>query len=324
MPQHVAVVFVHGIQAENLNFADGMKAKLRGKIPRKLREYVEFQSVFWAGTVRAQQQRFMDRAANDYDIDPSQMRRFFVEGLGDAAAYQKTRSRRNSAYYAIQDCITSTLSQLELSHPDRPVIFVGHSLGCHIISSYAWDLNWLKQKTPEEIEAEGDPELKKLALELRDASPLRRLDTFAGFVTMGSNMPLFTFTFGPERVYPITSIRPDMERMGVTPAFPGRGLAPGVAAKARWLNFFSKHDLLGFPLKSLNNAYRNEARLLDIPVRSESWFSALSPTYRFVSAHSGYWTNSTVVRETANLIQAIIEAPGAAQAAEPGARAAAE
>lgn len=311
MPRDVAVVFVHGIQAENINYAKPMQAKLEAKIARPLRRYVAFLPVFWAKAVRQRQQQYLDSARNEAHLPITDLRRFFVEGLGDAAAYQKTRSWDNSAYYKIQQCLTDELAELGAAGPQRPLIFIGHSLGCHIISSYAWDINLLKQATAKEMEEETEAPRRELALRLRDASPFRRLDTLAAIVTMGNNMPLFTFNFGPTRVFPITRLRPELEQRGLASAFPGAALPEGVKKEARWLNFYSTADALGYPLKPLNKAYSDEARIDDIPVRTGGPLSDVLPIMDLISAHTGYWTNATVVKRTAELIERIIEAPDA-------------
>ena len=74
-------------------------------------------------------------------------------------------------------------------------------------------------------------------------------------------MPLFTFTFGPDRAF---RSHPIPARSDLKPAFHGTALPPALSDKARWLNFLQQAgDLLGFPqLKPLNPpAYGNEQRL---------------------------------------------------------------
>jgi len=191
--------------------------------------------------------------------------------------------------------------------PNRPLIFIGHSLGCHIISSFAWDLNTIKQWNEGRI-AKEDEEVAKFAAYLKDGSPFRRLDTLAGLVMMGCNMPLFTFTFGHKAVFPITRSRGE----GETPAFPGKALDDKTLSVARWLNYYSRNDLLGFPLKPLNDAYACEPLLSDIEVASEGLLRRLASNifapiaaYR---AHVGYWTHRKVLRGAAGLIAAIVNA----------------
>jgi hypothetical protein len=54
-------------------------------------------------------------------------------------------------------------------HKNTPLVFIGHSLGSHIISSYVWDLNRLKQKSEDEIESEDD-QVRDLYEEMKHAT----------------------------------------------------------------------------------------------------------------------------------------------------------
>ena len=56
---------------------------------------------------------------------------------------------------------------------------------------------------------------------MKHATDFRRLDTLAGLVTFGSNIPLFTFTFGAARIYPLTRAPSDDAGGTLKPAFPG-------------------------------------------------------------------------------------------------------
>jgi len=307
MPRNVAVLFVHGIHANDFEFATPMRELLVNALPRNLRPYVRWRSIFWADVVRGRSYGYLYQAITTAKIVDNQYRRLVVEGLGDAAAYQKTRNRENSAYFQIQHRITQTLKEIDSAEdPSRPLVFIGHSLGCHIISSYAWDTSRLAQMSDEEVARWDDAAVLELVSELRQCTPFCRLGTFAGFITIGTNMPLFTFTFGPDRVFPITRSRD----AGLSPAFPGAALSPRQLAKARWLNFYSRNEILGYPLKPLNTAYYEEERLTDIEVYSEGYLRAklLPPVINATRAHLGYWTNPTVVHRSAELIADIISA----------------
>jgi hypothetical protein len=322
--QHVAVIFVHGIHGNVLDFAGKMERKLREQLADDLQPYLQFRSVFWADKVRGNQGDYYGAVQKTRSVRHRTLRKLVIETLGDAAAYQKTPNRQNSVYYAVHEKIGNAIGELDLpDHKDRPLILIGHSLGCHVISTFLYDLNKLKQSTKAEIRAEiADDELLAEWLgeweKLRPgkASPFRRLDTLAGIVTMGNNMPLFTFTFGPKRVRPIT-VAPEIRRVADDPdapkereihaAFPGAALPEPLRTNAQWLNFYSKRDLLGFPLKEL---YGHVARIHDIDVRSESpW---LIPWVWCYFAHTRYWTNRIVLRDTARLIRNVVEAPAQA------------
>ncbi|MET1046763.1 MAG: hypothetical protein ABWX70_08695 [Hyphomicrobium sp.] len=308
MAQPVAIVFVHGIHTFAPGYHAAMQAGIEARLPKRLREFVTFRSVFWAERVRQRQKEYLDAVAQKNLFAVTPYRSLVVQGLGDAAAYQKTKSYRNSCYYEIQSDIRSVLESLDDPElANRPLIFVGHSLGCHIISSFIWDVNTIKTWDDARLAKEGD-EIREFAGYLKNGSPFRRLDTLAGLVMMGSNMPLFTFTFGPSRILPITTSRDPSE----APAFPGKALDAESHSRARWLNFYSRNDLLGYPLKPLNDAYAAEPRLDDIEVASEGLLmrgvGILSQPLAAYRAHTGYWSNRRVIRGTANLISSIVTA----------------
>lgn len=263
----VAIVFVHGIHTFAPGYHASMQAAIEARLPKRVRDVATFRSVFWAERVRQRQKEYLDEVAKSRLFPVTPYRSLVVQGLGDAAAYQKTKSYRNSCYYEIQSDIRAVLEALDgEGQPDRPLIFIGHSLGCHIISSFIWDVNTIKSWDDARLAQEGD-DIREFADYLKNGSPFRRLDTLAGLVMMGSNMPLFTFTFGPSRILPITTSRDP----NIAPAFPGRYLGADVRARTRWLNYYSRNDLLGYPLKPLNEAYANEPLLDDIEVASEGY-----------------------------------------------------
>lgn len=308
MARKIAVLFVHGIYNSSDDFHLPMKSRLEKALPANLRPYLDCEAANWAPIVRRHQSAYMDRLIKNRLVEDNDYRRMALQGLGDAAAYQKTQNYKNSSYYEIQAVVRAAIDRLDQrGEPDRPLVLIGHSLGCHILSTFAWDTYTMRRRMQDRDQG-GDGKMQEFASYLRDGSPFRRLETFAGFVTMGCNMPLFTFTFGPDRIVPITQARSPTEH----PAFPGIGLPAEIKRRARWLNFYSRNDLLGYPLKPLNGAYEAEPRITDIPVVSERmWRRALTaplPALATYSAHTGYWTHRPVIRETAQLLADLITA----------------
>lgn len=304
MPRDVSILFVHGINVSTQDYAQPAIERVRNKLPKTLRQHAKFGSAFWADIVRPHQRAFFERARGAAGLTRSAARTFALEGLGDAAAYQKTPKRYDAPYFRIQGKVREALLALDSeADPSRPLIVIGHSLGCHILSSFIWDVNNIKQA--KEADLAGDQLTQQFHKALLAGSPFQRLDTLAGIVTMGSNMPLFTFTFDRKDVMPITKARP-----GRTPAFPGGRLSPEIAQRARWLNFFSRNDLLGYPLKPLYELGDDHTLLQDIPVRSEGLLAsiAIPSPFNAIRAHTRYDRNRRVVRQTAKLIQDIIEA----------------
>ena len=305
MARPVSVLLVHGINVSSQDWADPLIGRIKDRLPRDLAAITHCEAAFWANICRPHQKNFLQRAQYAGDIRLNNSRRFALEGLGDAAAYQKTPRRFEAPYYLIQKRVREALDRLDAKDdPNRPLIVIGHSLGCHILSSFIWDVNNIKQLSASDIQQQ-DPLVEKFHDVLRSGSPFRRLDTLAGFVTMGSNMPLFTFTFERHDVTPITRARP-----GKAAAFPGAALTDAQKARARWLNYFSRNDLLAYPWRPLYNMKAEETALQDIHVCSEGWLksSPLFSPFNAIAAHTRYDRNAKVLQGTADLIRSIIEA----------------
>jgi hypothetical protein len=266
MPRHVAIVIVHGVLSDDTKFAGPMMQGLTRQL-EDINTFVHFRTVFWADQVRDHQGEYLGQVGAR--IKHKKLRRLVVEGLGDAAAYQKTNARENSVYYDVQDKIHEKIRDLDRQNQLQnrglcPLIFVGHSLGSHIVSSFVWDVNKLKQRPASYIKGHHDPAAVALWDELNaeGVTSFRRLETFAGVA-----------------------------------------LPSDLAGKARWLNFYSKRDVLGYPVKPLNNFFGEEPRIEDICVQSESPISKLIPYWSCYSAHTGYWTNKEVLDKTSALIR---------------------
>lgn len=334
MPRDVVVVFVHGIAVESTGYSQRMQKLIITALDRRARssgakenaaEYVDFREVFWADIVRDHQRNYLEYARKTGGLRPNWLHKLVIEGLGDAASYSKTQKFKNSAYYKIQKRLRDTISRAAGDrNDDRLLVVVAHSLGCQIVSTYAWDLHRIKAPDAKARIAalnDGAPsdsvtsemnEVYQSTLafieSLSEKSPFERLDTFAGLVTMGCNIPLFTFTFGPQFVYPITQTDDDK----CAPPFPGSGLDFGAYRKAKWLNYFSINDPLGYPLKPLNTRYEAEPLLSDHLVNSEGLLMRMACKLPFAgplasnAAHQGYWHNTTVAHGTAELIEGLV------------------
>lgn len=87
--QHVAVIFVHGIHGNVLDFAGKMERKLREQLADDLQPYLQFRSVFWADKVRGNQGDYYGAVQKTRSVRHRMLRKHVIETLGDAAAYQK-------------------------------------------------------------------------------------------------------------------------------------------------------------------------------------------------------------------------------------------
>jgi hypothetical protein len=146
---------------------------------------------------------------------------------------------------------------------------MAHSLGCHMISNYIWDIQRVREADREWIEELG---------------PFERMQTLAGMITFGCNIPLFTFAC--RRVVPI--------------AFPAKELPKAIRDKAKWLNFFDPDDVLGFPLKPINKAYDTVVDA-DIDINVGGIFTNWNPV-----SHNKYWEDKSMTKPVAQFLRTLL------------------
>lgn len=295
----IAVLIVHGITAECVGYSKNLRKRIIAGLPRRMRHEVQFFEVFWANRLRQQQNHYVQRAAELARLKVGPFRKIAIRGLGDAAAYQKGgASVRDTAYLQVQEELSQAMRSLDdPDRPLRPLILVGHSLGCHILSTFVWDTARLREVTPDRAAEPNFKEFRYVWEELTSetCSPFRRLETLAGIVTFGNNMPLFAFNLAPDKIVPITKARYSGE-----PLFPGRSLSPAQRSVARWINSYDVRDPLGYPLRPLNTDYENDL----IEDKKITNWTAITP----FGAHRAYWGNWTIARSAARLIRKILHA----------------
>lgn len=290
----IAVIIVHGITTQSVGYSRIFQQNVIRRLPARLRPEVQFFEVFWANRIRTQQSHYVQRAEEMANLKFGLFRTIALRGLGDAAAYQKGgASLRDTAYVQIQEELHHAVRTLDdPDRPLRPLVFVGHSLGCHIISSFIWDSDRLGRLPPERAAEPGLKGFRYVWEELasENATPFRRLETLAGIVTLGNNMPLFAFSLAPDKIVPIT-------KAGL---LPGRALSPERVHASRWINVYDGGDPLGYPLRALSLDYEDD-RIVDLRLSN---LGAVSP----VGKHTRYWSSHRVAAQTAGLIKAIVTA----------------
>lgn len=149
-----------------------------------------------------------------------------------------------------------------------PLLVAAHSLGSVIFCDHVWDEQ--KRRGPG-----------------RDA--LTRCETLAGFITFGSNIPLFTL--GLEQV---TSF-----------AFPPPKLPKALKGVAQWNNYFDRDDVLGYPLREISPSYAS-AVTADLELSVGGFLEQWNP-----AAHTAYWDDSGFVRLVARQIVDVANAGAA-------------
>ena len=181
--------------------------------------------------------------------------------VGDGIAYEPTVHDRR-VYDAIHAVMARALHRLAIeAGVDAPLSVVAHSLGSVIASNYLYDL--------------GKPEL--LSHEVRahmTDGPLERGETFTHFFTAGSPLAIWALhheEFGSPLTVPssaLSAYHPDLV--------------------GSWLNFFDRDDVIGYPLRQVNEAYA-AAVTEDVSVNAGGLIERETPL-----SHNGYGTTPEV------------------------------
>lgn len=268
----LAVAIIHGIGTQTRAFAAPMIAELEDRLEDRGHDPddVAFQPIHWADILDPRQRAYLDAARAAGPLDFLALRRYVVTALGDAAAYQYVDGP-SATYVLIHTRIRERLRDLfvdGLGSSTAPLVVLAHSLGSHIMSNYIWDTQ------------RAGPTGAGAA-----AGAFERFETLAGMVTFGSNIPLFTFARSP-----------------VTPIdFPGPGLTPEMRARARWLNYYDRDDILGYPLRPTSPGYAAVVHA-DVEINVGGFGVSATPL-----SHNGYWTDNDFTRPVADFLAGLLD-----------------
>lgn len=265
MSADVGLLVIHGIGAQKKGFADPFIEETNSRVEKAgfSSSQLAWETAYWADITEPTQRSYLKRANVSNDLDYIKLRQVVLSALGDASAYQKVPGEpAGSVYNQIHARIRSAISRLYESGLDgqpKPLIVCAHSLGGHIMSNYIWDM----QRHPD-----------------KSLSPFERMEKLTGLITFGCNIPLFTFSHADPK--PIK--------------FPPKKLSPALLKKARWDNYFDPDDVLGYPLKPINEAYGKTVNS-DIAINVGGWASSWQP-----QSHTKYWTDNDFTRPVARYI----------------------
>ena len=270
----LAVAIIHGIgpkldrqdEEGQYEYAQGLIRGIRRQLGEEAGQIV-FRSLFWASVMDEREHDFLDSLDNQ-PVTWRWLRRLVTLFLGDASGYRKVSQAYDDTYEQVHQRVRQGIYALRAEvGPDTPLVVLAHSLGGHIFSNFVWD----QQKLNETSSRPDDPFLA--------------LETLAGLVTFGCNIPLFTFAY--DKVVPIR--------------FPGDRLTPAVREQARWLNYYAPADPLGYPLRTLPSyaAVVNE----DHAWPAGAWYKRHTPL-----SHMEYWRDPGFHRYVANYLRQLLPA----------------
>ena len=177
---------------------------------------------------------------------------------------------RQSGYAGIHRCFADSLNSLaQEARSDAPLCIISHSLGTVISSNYIYDL-----------------QTKKAQIDIGD-TPLERGETLISVYTMASQIPFWSLRH-PNFDRPI---KVPSEKLGQYYS----------NLKGEWINFYNKSDIMGYPLRSLNEAY-SKAVTEDREVNDGGLLESWNPL-----SHCSYWTSEKAIDTIANGLYDILQ-----------------
>ena len=234
-------------------------------------DQIAWKSIFWADVQQKAQACYLNKVEPP-DSYPSwqfwrtwrrPVREFVVKSLSDAAAYRKVESESETTYEKIHEKVRAAIEELykgDLNSTSVPLVVLAHSLGGHIMSNYIW--NAQKDKGPAGL------------------TDFEKFESLSGIVTFGCNIPLFTFAHS--KVEPIT--------------FPRDSMSESEKKGERWLNFYDPDDILGYPLKPINDAYCDVVNK-DIKINVGGLLANWNP-----ASHGKYWKDRNFIEPVSKFL----------------------
>ncbi|WP_036164761.1 hypothetical protein [Massilia sp. 9096] len=292
--QQVALVTLHGMGAQPLDYAEPLFAALRKRLaPHQIEAWISFRAVYYEDILQVNQDMVWARVKTGAQLHYDELRRFLLFGFGEAAGLENRKEIDGSVYELAQEAIARQLLDAWEHGPDAKVVFLAQSLGCQVLSSYLWDAQKAARGGPvvagiwKDIDAWSLRALGRILLPEQKA--FLRGASCAGLVTTGCNIPIFVAAHKTMDVKPI-----DRTLMG-----PGFG----------WLNIYDPDDALGWPLQPLSPEYAAlvEDRAINAGQGMINWIlKSWNPL-----SHLAYWTDDRVLEP---LAQVMVRAVGTGEA----------
>ncbi len=269
-----ALIAVHGMGETPRDYA-AKTFQLLGERLADIAARIDFRSVYYQDILKPNQETVWARIDGAAKIHYDDLRRFLLFGFGDAAGLENRKEIDGSVYELAQAAIARQLLGVHKFAPDSAVVFLAHSLGCQVLSSYVYDAQkalaggTVQAGIWKDIDAWSE---RALGHRLDDRE--RRFlagATCAAFVTTGCNIPIFVAAHRQMDIKPIA--RP-------TPAF-------------AWINLYDPDDALGWPLQPLSAGYQAlvQDRVINAGQGMVSWIlKSWNPW-----SHSAYWDDAQVL-----------------------------
>ena len=263
----LVVLPVHGMGETKRTYADDLRRGLRDELGTTAWSKTVFKPIYYQDVIQNNQTKVWEAMKDNADLSLKKLREFMIYAFSDAASLEHQSDRPDSAYVLAQERIRDTLIEVLDAgvSPTTPVALLPHSLGGQVLSNYIWD----SQKD------QGIWKHKPLQRPAAEISFLK-LETLRLMVTAGCNIPLFVA--GLETIAPFARPHPSF----------------------RWLNFYDKEDVLGWPLKPLSPEYASIVES-DFAINSGNLLTSWNPL-----SHTGYWTDDDFLDPTVQALRVLL------------------
>ncbi|MDN4053099.1 hypothetical protein QPK32_08415 [Massilia sp. YIM B02763] len=281
MPQ-TALLTVHGMGETPRDYAVEIIRRL-GERLADVAERIDFRSIYYQDILKPNQETVWARIDGATKVHYDDLRRFLLFGFGDAAGLENRKEDDGSVYELAQDAIARQLLGVYRNAPDASIVFLAHSLGCQVLSSYLYDAQ--KALAGGVVAAGvwkdiGAWSRRALGHVLTDQE--RRFvagGSCAALVTTGCNIPIFVAAHKQMDIKPIA--RP-------TPRF-------------TWTNIYDPDDALGWPLQPLSPGYAAlvQDRVINAGQGMVNWIvKSWNPW-----SHTVYWSDGQVLEAIAAILR---------------------
>lgn len=264
MSIELVVMPVHGMGATPPDYDRKLKQAIRRRLGARDWAAVAWHPVYYQGVLQKNQERLLRDMRSQVRLDWIRLRRFLLFGFSDAAGMETKPQLPGSVYEKIQETILATLDQAFASAGGRnvPLVLVAHSLGCQVMSNYLWDAQQ-DAASAGVFGTDYEPRVGKRSRLDR----FRRLKTLRLLFTTGCNIPIFIAGLPKQAIEPVIRDRRGWE--------------------FRWENYYDRDDVLGWPLRPINAAYRRTValdRAINAGGTLTGWLGSWTP-----ASHTAYW-----------------------------------
>lgn len=270
MTKKLVFITLHGIGETQKEYHNNLKHLLEKRLGKDIWLKVHFEPIYYQSALPDYQYTVWANMRSSTHLSWQDLRKFLLFGFSYASILEHRASDDGSVYKQIQKSIIYSLKIAieKVKNNDIPIIILAHAFGCQIISNYLWDSQ--KNKGIWQMGSLDYPDFQPEEEDFLKLKSLRYL------ITTGCSIPLFVAGFA--------------DIMAISKPNPG----------FKWLNYYDKDDVLGWPLKPLSPSY-NSIVEDDLEINSGNLWQLWNS-----QNHDGYWTEEDFLQPLSAVIQGLI------------------